>query len=906
VLPARRRTLLTLAFALWSLPLWAADSAPAPKAPRPTAEQIAAWVKQLGDNRFAAREEASRKLWAAGQAAEAALETAAKSDDAEVARRARDILAKFRWGIYPDTPADLVALINAYQSSEGSARDDALHKLLQAGPQGLQAAFKIYKSETDPNRRNEVSARISTYLPLTVPGVLAGGSHEAFEALLELGHDSGAIGPGHYTAWWLLRGKLDERIAHVRALLDKKPSEKRHAETLAYLYRARGDLPEARKAAEKAEALTAEPAQKRRAAALVEGILYEAADWKALAARPDVTAGDSAVEKSAAEKSAYRAAYARLAGDARAFEAALDELRKLAAGPDRQSLFPVAKAFLLNDRPAEGLELLARVPDRRAVHFEILCAQLRFREALELADKTDDGKQQHALQALAARTLYLMGERDKAQALFARLGEQVKEGADPLWYEGLLDAEHRAGLDELAFEHCARVLTASRQKDWPPHLSPRLFLAKVFPDGADAADVWWDFLRKKYPQEATADVLKRVRDVLKGKAAVGDVKRWIDELAQAQGGVPAGEADRRLQALADAAVAAGLEDLARSHLEKAATPAALTRLGDLLAAKKQWPAAARSYRRAWDRSLEQKKNAQGDRERHDPLPLYLAGRALVQAGQPNEGEKLIEQSHWVLLGDIPGRLAFFRALAQRKHRGAADREADIIWRVSEPGPSSSGVVAPRRAAAALARKDYAKAADGYEQTVLRCLRSYIYFVQPGAYVGVPCNVHRLRATALLAAGRADEARREIALAQAAQPGNIELPIALVPELERRGHKQDAARLFEQSVAAWEKLSREYPRCALAHNSVAWVSVCCRRNLDAALTHALRAVELTPDNPSHLDTLAEVYFQRGDKAKAVALQKRVVTLDPKKTYFRKQLARLEAGDPAAPRPAEDNE
>src|SRR5262249_34840848 len=104
----------------------------------------------------------------------------------------------------------------------------------------------------------------------------------------------------------------------------------------------------------------------------------------------------------------------------------------------------------------------------------------------------------------------------------------------------------------------------------------------------------------------------------------------------------------------------------------------------------------------------------------------------------------------------------------------------------------------------------------------------------------------------------------------------------------------------------EKLCQDYPRCAWAHNSAAWLSACCRRNLDGALEHATKAVQLAPANAGHLDTLAEVYFQRGDKDKALAAQRKVVQMDPNKPYFRKQLKRSGAGAPAAGRPAEDDD
>ena len=116
-------------------------------ASKPTPKQIAQWIEQLGDNSFSVREKASKNLWEAGAAAESALEKASKSDDPEVVRRSRELLGKFHWGIYPDTPAEIVALIHAYQSSEGQAHLEVLQKLLDSGPAGLRAVLKIAHRE---------------------------------------------------------------------------------------------------------------------------------------------------------------------------------------------------------------------------------------------------------------------------------------------------------------------------------------------------------------------------------------------------------------------------------------------------------------------------------------------------------------------------------------------------------------------------------------------------------------------------------------------------------------------------------------------------------------------------------------------------------------------------------------
>src|SRR5437763_791694 len=92
------------------------STAAEPPAP-PSQEQIAQWVRQLGADDFSQREEASKKLYEAGEAAEAALQKAAGSDDAEIAHRAADVLEKVKWGLYPEATIEVVKLVKRYQRS---------------------------------------------------------------------------------------------------------------------------------------------------------------------------------------------------------------------------------------------------------------------------------------------------------------------------------------------------------------------------------------------------------------------------------------------------------------------------------------------------------------------------------------------------------------------------------------------------------------------------------------------------------------------------------------------------------------------------------------------------------------------------------------------------------------------
>jgi Flp pilus assembly protein TadD len=853
----------------------AADAAPPP---RPTAADIARWIKELGDNDFATREKASRKLWATGEAAEDALRQAAATDDPEVKRRAGDILEKFKWGVYPDTPKEVLALIISYQAANNpNEKINLIGQLLKSGPFGRKALARIAAAEPDADVRGQVFDRVSRELP----DLLAKGESEAVQALVEAGLHSGAMGPAYYAAFWLLRGKLDDRITFFSAVA-KDPNEERRKkadEVLAYLYRARGDLAAARRAAERAKRED-----------LAEALMFEAADWKALAALADLGNAGRPIEKWS-----FRAAYHRLAGNVKQRDEALAEVRKAAeTDPDKETMaFIAAKAFLLNDRVAEGLELLA-ASDRPEVGFEILAGQLRYPEAMALVEAARKAESKHLdkLERAQARTLYFLGEKDKAQSIFERHAARIGPGVDTEKFEDLLDAEYRVGLRELAREHCARLLATLKAEDGP--VRARALLAKVFPDETDAAVVWWSLLRRQQPDAPAAQTMRKLRDYLDGKAPAKEVRELVEKLQKAETPVPANEAAHVPVALAEVARAAGLDDLARSVLQKAATAASLLRLGDLVAQDKKWDRAAEIYRQAWEK------------DHTNPLPLYLSGWALARAGKKDEGGKLMEQAHWLPLADEAARYSFIQELTKRGRAAAAARESDIQRRVCQPESFYFGAALRHVAVDAVARKDYLAAAEAQEQSMLRCLKLGVGFVQPAAYVGVPALIHRLRAEGLLAAGKQSEARQEVALAQAGLPGNLDLAIELIPELDKRGLKKEADALFRESLSPYEKACKDYPRCGWLHNSAAWLSACCRRNLDGALAHAQKAVELAPQSASHLDTLAEVLFQLGQKDKAAATQKKVIELDPKKAYYRKQLRRIEAGDPKAPRPAEDDD
>jgi hypothetical protein len=253
-----------------------------PKTP-PTKEQIAALIKQLGHDDFDKREEASKKLEEIGQPAEADLTEAAKSKDEEVRRRAGEILEKFKYGIYPDTPKKVVDLIKTYITADDNTRTTIIKELLENGTPGCRAVMKL--ANVDNDSKNKVMQVISAEMNHAVPSLLAEGNYETLEMFLDISVAGGdKSGMANFGAYYLLRGKLDAGMEKVKN--KKEFDAKRQQEILAYLHRANGDLKAARTAAEAA----GQPE-------LADEMLFEQGDWKELAKRYQMNAAGNEVEK---------------------------------------------------------------------------------------------------------------------------------------------------------------------------------------------------------------------------------------------------------------------------------------------------------------------------------------------------------------------------------------------------------------------------------------------------------------------------------------------------------------------------------------------------------------------------------------------------------------------------------
>jgi tetratricopeptide (TPR) repeat protein len=847
----------------------------------PGGEAIAKAVRELGSDDFAVRERATTYLWKAGKAAEPALREAIKHPDLEVAHRARALLDKFRWGIYPETPAEIIDLIHQFRSSNRDGRRTVFRQLLDKGAAAFATGIKLAEAEDDPEARRGYLQELSRETSrIACELVLKDELHE-LETLLEtcLGADDDTAFRNYAVYWLLLRGQNDAKIAPRTHLIDQS-ADAHAAEIRAYWCRTRGDLVGARHAAEK----TGKPH-------LVKEILAELGAWKEIVAKYHPGLHEQPQD---IESFGFLAAYQRLAGQHKEFEETIAAIRHYASDKtdDSAETWCAAEALLLNDRTQDGIDVLTRGKSFLPA-FELLCAQLRFKEAFALGDlaRAQSHKDLLAIEIQRARTLSSLGEREEASNRFTELVKDVAQSQEPGIYATLVEAEQRAGLKVQALAHCAALLAHPKGVAATTEL-----LEALFPSRGVAATVWWKYWRRHSPAEASEITLRRIGELLDGKLSSHDLQQAIDQAAAmaATANRPVREAWQN--ALLEACEAGGRPDLAQDYLERAQRRSAtlLMRLGDVHVKARRWVEAAECYAQA---------HALGPKS--DPVPLYLQGWALVQGGRSKEGQKRMEQARLLPLANEKVRTAFAEALARRGLTAAAHAEYALVLRSA--GFDSSYLSSARRhwAREAWRRKDFLGAAAADELAMLECLRTDTSYAKTMAYLAVPHLVHQFRGRGLLAAGQVMEGCREVELAAALLPGEIDLAIAVMPLLAQHGQVRAADALFERAFAVYDQLARSYPRSAWVHNSLAWLAARCRRRLDAALQHASRAVELAPTEAGYWDTLAEVQFQARQPAAARASIQKSVRLNPKSDYYRKQLQRIEAGDPSAEVPDQDD-
>ena len=414
-------------------------------------------------------------------------------------------------------------------------------------------------------------------------------------------------------------------------------------------------------------------------------------------------------------------------------------------------------------------------------------------------------------------------------------------------------------LKDRAFAHAAQGMDLSQTDD-----RNESFVRNALVGGYTEMDQCWTLLRLKYPGEAKSEALKRLQSIRDGSvttdalgelvAASEDPRRW-NHAAQAR--LPEMLHTRIVKELNGAAPT----EEQRAELDRLIAMLPIPYSGSDAAKRAEFlvdtndaESAVAGYGRQWERDKSQ------------PLPLYLQGLALRRAGREAEAKRAIDLAHFMPLGQVFEREQLAKDLSDRGFTAEAGRERDVLLLMDR---SSAPTDAALRATASAAwtRSDFDRAAALFEQSIPGLCQLQFQLYGTANYFTVAHNRHQIKAEGFLAAGNADEAMRELRVCQSLLHV-VELPVKFAAKLESLGHREDATELVQSTADVFEANLALFPDSPVLHNQLAWLLAKCHRRLDESLQHARKAVAIAPGRYDYLDTLAEALFHTGDRAGAV--------------------------------------
>ena len=105
-------------------------------------------IRELSDDKFRIREEASRKIWMIGERALTALEEIAAASDPEQAYRARDLIRKIQLHITPETDPTVIEIVERYAKATPNEKLGLFDRLQKK--RAWRQILKLYAGETNP------------------------------------------------------------------------------------------------------------------------------------------------------------------------------------------------------------------------------------------------------------------------------------------------------------------------------------------------------------------------------------------------------------------------------------------------------------------------------------------------------------------------------------------------------------------------------------------------------------------------------------------------------------------------------------------------------------------------------------------------------------------------------------
>ena len=848
----------------------------------------------LGSGSFREREAATKLLWQYADQAAEQLAAALTSSDSEIRARAERISEAYRLGILPDTPLDVARRIYEFHDGNLRKKREILNELLASDDLGT--AFRLLRSIDNKAIRNDLAQGLAQRVRAQLLPYLVEKDWDRAEQLLDRAAVTDA-GMRDFAAFSSFLGRTKE------VLVNRAPGKSLQV----WLHRATGAMDDALAAAgDDVELLRNVRCASGDALAFCDSELAEAG------ASPTQSARNKAFK-------------ARFTDNREAFTEAVEELVQIARVADDYNKREAINALLLNGVVTPILPHLPKVAAKAG--YDVQSYRGLYREALaelgirgetspfpewveascaKLQQNADD-EAFKALRKLATQ-LAEMGDEDEAEKLFGKLYE-LCEGSAERQYE-IIFHEIQNGLRESAKKHMReRAESLSIQEIRSTYLA------------SSAIEQWFDFLvveeKEAKPRIETLFQAWDLVDVREGDPRPTGIDALLDKAYENSRTLDARSRPQYLQNLYLTAKNHGSNDRAARYLGDLITATAAdswrAELASLMMEEQNWLEAAEIYELLWDNHLtafaDSPNTPQASNQGDPPQTLftsylYRAGRAYEMAGEGEKGEEMIQSAQVLCLGDLGAHYDLATAMVQAGDEARAQKQWKLIARLSQPD-EPLGTWGFYHLVQTLHKSDLALALRYQERLMVA---RHLLSLRPDLLYTFNIRMQSLwcqwTAKLLLREGKADEGLAAVEQFWQLTPGNASIGEELLPLLEDVGKAAEARDYYEKTRALSQEACELFPNSAMAHNNLAWLDARSRRQLDQAFKHATLANDLQPNTAAYIDTLAEVYFAQGDRAKALELSDQAIKLLPEDEELIGQRERFEKAPLPVKRPALD--
>ena len=879
-----------------------------------TLAEVRAAIAELSDDDFRTRETATIKLWRIGDKAEPYISEAANTDNLEVRIRAKRMLNLFKYGIYPDTPAEVIALINQFRHGNLNSQTTAIQQLYSLGSMGTVA--KLIRSIDDETIRRRLVNAVVNKLDEKLAEKFAEEKYDDVEALLKLAAISDA-GLRDLAAFYLQRGSLEDEIGRLLKQEKEDGLESIDYEQLSWFHRVNGDLTKALIAARSAGSTDLE-----RDIRIAQGDLLEL-----------IKASHNPNDRTI-QTYGFKAAAERLSGDTDGFAATIKTIKEYAAdnpGEERQCL----EALLINGRIADAIEV-AQVGGNDRIQLLIdngdhaqALAELGIKNPKPPYNDWLDGviKEFAAAETQTeystslgkaytlARLLGGWGEDAEAERIFDKLG-QVASELKPEFLPRFIANASVLNLHKIALKY-TRAAFAKEAADAAagldlPGVDPAAervrnrvgqrgaeesLIGGLYYNQASTASFLWEHFQSKFPDDSGLQRLQRIETLIAplqpGQDPQDQKSAAIELLAQL---VP--KADDPMDDEDKVALLTNLSELYLRHDDR---PSAMELLRQtLLFGREDLDYANIAYAQmlaedgTWEESLIHFKSA-SESTRGNSSWLVLYAIALERVGKQDEAAPLLKRAYLQALGRPIEYMLIASAFAEFDEYERAREASQTALNIATIADTSIHREAIRLADYLLYHDD-ARAAMYKERYLIECLKGHVPLPRITNAPSIRASIGTINARIAIRENRTDEAVGILRDLVDRQPSNSSIVEDLYPILVQAGRKKDADEFYEKLNRYGENALALFPNSAQDLNSNAWLKARCGKDLDTALARSELSNKLSQDNYAYLDTLAEVYFQRGDRKQAVELSEQAVKLAGSDLLLHKQLQRFKSDKP----------